>query len=70
MMGHDAVPVTLRSLDGVQNGLNNYGFTSVDSSSYTLITPQVGVFRTNCLDWYASNILIINYESILILMPL
>lgn len=52
-MGHDAVSATLRSLEGVQNGLNNYGFTTVELPSKTLITPQVGVFRTNCLDWYA-----------------
>lgn len=49
-VGHDAVPATLKSLEGVQNGLNNYGFTSVDPSIQTLITPQIGVFRTNCLD--------------------
>lgn len=49
-MGHDAVSATLRSLEGVQNGLNNYGFTTVELPSKTLITPQVGVFRTNCLD--------------------
>ncbi|CAE6395108.1 unnamed protein product [Rhizoctonia solani] len=50
MVGHDAIPATLKSLDGVQNGLNNYGFTSVEHASNALITPQVGVFRTNCLD--------------------
>ncbi|CUA69373.1 hypothetical protein RSOLAG22IIIB_03896 [Rhizoctonia solani] len=50
MMGHDAVPVTLKSLEGVQDGLNNYGFTSVEHANNDLITPQVGVFRTNCLD--------------------
>ncbi|KAF8759859.1 phosphatidylinositol dephosphorylation [Rhizoctonia solani] len=37
-------------LDGVQGGLNNYGFTSVEHTDNALITPQVGVFRTNCLD--------------------
>lgn len=51
-VGHDAVPATLRSLDGVMNGLNNYGFTTVELPREELITPQVGVFRTNCLDWY------------------
>ncbi|KAF8607527.1 inositol polyphosphate phosphatase [Ceratobasidium sp. AG-I] len=48
-MGHDAIPATLKSLDGVSNGLNNYGFTTVESPN-KLISPQVGVFRTNCLD--------------------
>ncbi|QRV87863.1 hypothetical protein RhiJN_15881 [Ceratobasidium sp. AG-Ba] len=47
-MGHDAIPVTLKSLEGVKNGLANHGFTTVQSD--TLITPQSGVFRTNCLD--------------------
>ncbi|CAE6454924.1 unnamed protein product [Rhizoctonia solani] len=48
--GHDAVPATLKSLEGVQTGLLNYGFTSVEHTDNALITPQVGVFRTNCLD--------------------
>ncbi|KAG9101703.1 inositol polyphosphate 5-phosphatase [Ceratobasidium sp. 370] len=47
-MGHDTIPVTLRSLEGVKSGLANHGFTTVQSD--TLITPQTGVFRTNCLD--------------------
>ncbi|KAJ1308885.1 hypothetical protein OPQ81_004572 [Rhizoctonia solani] len=50
MMGHDAVPTTLKSLEGVQNGLHNYGFTTVEHASNAVIAPQVGVFRTNCLD--------------------
>ncbi|KAL5636707.1 hypothetical protein ACGC1H_000616 [Rhizoctonia solani] len=49
-VGHDAVPATLKSLEGVLDGLNNYGFTSVEHTKDALITPQVGVFRTNCLD--------------------
>ncbi|KDN51231.1 hypothetical protein RSAG8_00860, partial [Rhizoctonia solani AG-8 WAC10335] len=35
---------------GHDNGLLNYGFTSVEHTDNALITPQVGVFRTNCLD--------------------
>ncbi|KAG8744568.1 inositol polyphosphate 5-phosphatase [Ceratobasidium sp. 414] len=49
-MGHDTIPVALRSLEGVKGGLANHGFTTAESD--TLITPQTGVFRTNCLDWY------------------
>jgi hypothetical protein len=52
VMGHDAIPATLKSLEGVQSGLDNYGFTSVEHNVSALTTPQVGVFRTNCLDWY------------------
>ncbi|KAG8721546.1 inositol polyphosphate 5-phosphatase [Ceratobasidium sp. 394] len=47
-MGHDTIPVALRSLEGVKSGLANHGFTTVQSDM--LITPQTGVFRTNCLD--------------------
>ncbi|CAE6420494.1 unnamed protein product [Rhizoctonia solani] len=50
VMGHDAIPATLKSLEGVQSGLDNYGFTSVEHNVSALTTPQVGVFRTNCLD--------------------
>ncbi|KAG8756095.1 inositol polyphosphate 5-phosphatase, partial [Ceratobasidium sp. 428] len=47
-MGHDTLPATLRSLEGVKSGLANHGFTTVQSDA--LISPQTGVFRTNCLD--------------------
>ncbi|KAG9127885.1 inositol polyphosphate 5-phosphatase [Ceratobasidium sp. 392] len=47
-MGHDTIPVTLRNLEGVKSGLENHGFTTVQSDA--LISPQTGVFRTNCLD--------------------
>ncbi|KAG8690428.1 inositol polyphosphate 5-phosphatase [Ceratobasidium sp. 423] len=50
VMGHDAVPATLKSLEGVQHGLHNYGFTNVEHAGNALIAPQVGIFRTNCLD--------------------
>ncbi|KAG8692921.1 inositol polyphosphate 5-phosphatase, partial [Ceratobasidium sp. 395] len=42
-MGHETIPVTLRSLEGVKGGLANHGFTTVQSDA--LISPQTD--RTN-----------------------
>jgi hypothetical protein len=37
---------------GVIEGIDNFGFTTVELNSNEIIMQQRGVFRTNCLDWY------------------
>lgn len=49
--GHDSVQRDLRRLAGVRDGIEDYGFCTVDSSLNEVVTKQKGVFRTNCLDW-------------------
>lgn len=50
--GHDSIQRELRRLPGVRDGIEDFGFCTVDSSLNEVVTKQKGVFRTNCLDWY------------------
>ena len=43
--------ISIRRNPGVIDGIDNFGFTTVELGSNELIMRQHGVFRTNCLDW-------------------
>lgn len=51
--GHDSVR-EIRREPGVRDGIDDFGFTSVDLTLNEVVTSQKGVFRTNCLDWCIS----------------
>jgi gamma-glutamylcysteine synthetase len=40
-----------RGMKGVVAGMENFGWTAIDSETGEVIEEQQGVFRTNCLDW-------------------
>ena len=44
---------TFRRLESVSDNIDCFGFPMCDSTTDEIITEQKGVFRTNCLDWYA-----------------
>ncbi|KAK7695727.1 hypothetical protein QCA50_000363 [Cerrena zonata] len=48
--GHDGVPSMLRRQEYIVDNIDKFGFTMVDAGTNQIITPQRGVFRTNCLD--------------------
>lgn len=50
-VGHENITRELRRLPGVHQGIDEFGFCSVDVASNQTVTKQKGVFRTNCLDW-------------------
>lgn len=52
--GHESVARELKRLPGVQNGIDDFGFCTVDVGANEVVTQQKGVFRTNCLDWLVS----------------
>lgn len=37
----------------ISDYVDGFGFAMCDAASDEIITDQKGVFRTNCLDWYA-----------------
>jgi hypothetical protein len=49
--GHESIARELRRLPGIQDGIDDCGFCTVDVGLNQTVTRQKGVFRTNCLDW-------------------
>lgn len=53
--GHESVKYDFQNkLHEVIHSAEDFGWTAVDTSSGQIIEQQRGVFRTNCLDWYAN----------------
>ncbi|KAF8307217.1 DNase I-like protein [Clavulina sp. PMI_390] len=48
--GHDAIPRELRRQPGITNGVDDFGYCTVDTGMGDVVMKQKGVFRTNCLD--------------------
>jgi hypothetical protein len=53
--GEEAVKYDFTTgLKEVVQSMDHYGWTAIDPASGQMIEEQQGVFRVNCLDWYAS----------------
>jgi hypothetical protein len=52
-----------RRLETITEIVDRFGFTMSDASTEEIITEQKGVFRTNCLDWFASLVVRLSFSA-------
>jgi hypothetical protein len=58
-----------RRLESITDNVDRFGFTMSDTSSDEIVTEQKGVFRTNCLDWRVTLLLMISLPLTSALQP-
>lgn len=52
--GYEGIKYDFQAKIGeVVRSMDNYGWTAVDTATGQIIEQQKGVFRVNCLDWWA-----------------
>lgn len=45
-----------RRLEAISDHIDRFGFTMCDAAADEIVTDQKGAFRTNCMDWYVSQL--------------
>ena len=44
---------SIRRLEHIQDNIDKFGLTIYDTAFEDILSEQTGVFRVNCLDWWA-----------------